>query len=285
MNTVCSIFNVIDFGAICDGVTDDTQAVQDAIDACHEAGGGVVVIPAGKCVRIGTVRLKSFVELHLEKEGSCENIAVTNCTMISKSFAINLGCEVDAPIRNCIFSNCVIKNSHRGIGIHLSEHSNIENVIFSDCYVETRYYPDCWWGAAEPIYIVSIPWTKNDTVGYIKNLLFKNIICRSENGVIVYGDKTAEIDGVVFSDVHVTLDKFAECEGGRFDLRPCEGDENGYDAGVFEHDTSGFYIENAKGIRMTNCSVTWGDNRAEYFKEALTIIDGAEVEVQGFSEK
>jgi hypothetical protein len=39
--------NVKDKGALGDGVTDDTAAIQAAIDACTAAGGGVVYFPAG----------------------------------------------------------------------------------------------------------------------------------------------------------------------------------------------------------------------------------------------
>jgi len=217
------------------------------------------------------------LKTHTSFDGTspCENIAVTNCTMTSLSFAINLGCEVHAPIRNCVFDNCVIVNSHHGIGVHLSAESNIENVIFSNMYIETRYYNPDWWGAAEPIYVVSIPWTKDDTVGYIKNIKFSNIICRSENGVIVYGDDMALIDRVTFDNVSVFIDKFSEEEGGRYDLRPCDGDNNGRENGIFAHDTSGFYIRNAKNVEIRNSDVTWGENRPAYFKHAL-LADGAE---------
>jgi hypothetical protein len=57
-------FNVRDYGAIGDGKTKDTQAVQKAIDACSAAGGGMVVLPAGRYLS-GTIYLKSNVEFHL----------------------------------------------------------------------------------------------------------------------------------------------------------------------------------------------------------------------------
>lgn len=60
------IFNVLDFGAVGDGVADDAAAIQRAIDACCEAGGGQVVFPSGKTFLSGPVQLKSHIDYHLE---------------------------------------------------------------------------------------------------------------------------------------------------------------------------------------------------------------------------
>src|SRR5438132_8380050 len=40
-------YSVRDFGATGDGKTDDTAAFQKALDAAHQAGGGVVYAPRG----------------------------------------------------------------------------------------------------------------------------------------------------------------------------------------------------------------------------------------------
>ncbi len=58
--------DIRDHGAVGDGQTPDTSALQSAIDACHAAGGGTVVAPAGGVYLIGTIRLRSFVTLYLE---------------------------------------------------------------------------------------------------------------------------------------------------------------------------------------------------------------------------
>lgn len=58
-------FNVRRFGAGGDGRQKDTSAIQRAIDACHQEGGGVVYFPPGTYLS-GTLFLKSNVELHLE---------------------------------------------------------------------------------------------------------------------------------------------------------------------------------------------------------------------------
>lgn len=60
------LYNVKDFGAIADGTTDDGEAIQKAIDACYENGGGRVLIESGKYYS-HSIALKENVELHLQK--------------------------------------------------------------------------------------------------------------------------------------------------------------------------------------------------------------------------
>jgi len=58
------VYNILDFGAVPDGETRSTKAIQRAIDKCTKTG-GTVLIPAGAFLS-GTLRLRSDVELHLE---------------------------------------------------------------------------------------------------------------------------------------------------------------------------------------------------------------------------
>ena len=59
-------YNILDFGALGDGLHNDTAAIQAAIDACHAAGGGRVLFPGGRVYRSGALVLRSDLELHLE---------------------------------------------------------------------------------------------------------------------------------------------------------------------------------------------------------------------------
>ena len=56
--------SILDDGARGDGVHDNRQVIQDAIDRAAAAGGGTVVIPAGRFLT-GPLLLASHVELHL----------------------------------------------------------------------------------------------------------------------------------------------------------------------------------------------------------------------------
>ncbi len=418
-----SDFNIVDFGAVADAMTNNALCIQKAIDAAHTAGGGRVVVPAGKCFMTGTIALKSDVELHVERGavllgssvwedygyhrkvsalgggsvndkglsmlitadgaqniaitgggvidgngrsfieedlgyiyrmkynrpftfflvgctnlllediivrdgalwtvrlsgcedvtihsihiqndlklpnndgidldrcrnvrisdcnivsgddciclktcletegyGPCENVTVTGCTLESTSSALIIGAEAREPMRNIVFDACVIRSSHRGLAIHLSEESDIENVLFSNIIVETRIFHEAWWGRGEPIYITAIPWTNDHKIGHVRNIRFSNILCRSENSVLVEGWREGLISNILFENVRVEIDQWSKWPGGRFDLRPTPGE------GLPEHDTPGFYLRNASDVTLRNCEVVWGANRQDYFQHAL----------------
>ncbi len=57
---------ITDFGAVSDTTMLSTEAIQQAIDRCSEAGGGRVVVPAGMYMT-GTLVLRSHVNLYLEQ--------------------------------------------------------------------------------------------------------------------------------------------------------------------------------------------------------------------------
>ena len=59
------MINIGDFGAVGDGITLDTAAVQKALDCCKK-NGGTVVVPGGKTYKIGTIQIYSNTELYLE---------------------------------------------------------------------------------------------------------------------------------------------------------------------------------------------------------------------------
>ena len=60
-------FAISDYGAVGDGKTDCTQAINKAITAANKAGGGRVVVPAGTYLT-GAIYLKSNVNLYISKD-------------------------------------------------------------------------------------------------------------------------------------------------------------------------------------------------------------------------
>ncbi len=59
-------FNILNYGAVADGYTINSTAINKAIEACSKQGGGTVIIPAGSFVT-GPIIMKSNINLHLQK--------------------------------------------------------------------------------------------------------------------------------------------------------------------------------------------------------------------------
>jgi hypothetical protein len=61
------VFDIVDFGAVGDGKTVNTEAIQRALDACTGKGGGTVRVPNAQFVT-GTILLKDNCTLYLEDQ-------------------------------------------------------------------------------------------------------------------------------------------------------------------------------------------------------------------------
>ncbi len=205
--------------------------------------------------------------------GPTEDVVVTNCTLQSTSSAVVVGVDAVADIRNVVVSNCVIRSSHRGLAVNLGQEGNFENILFSDCVVETRHFDRPWWGHGEPIYVSVGAW--HDAVGRLRNVRFRNILARSENGVYIGSDGPGLIEGVVLDGVRVELDRWSRWPGGEYDRRPTsQGPE------VYAHPTSGFHLDTAADVTVRNCEVVWA-RRAPEFAHAVEAIDVDGLVVEG----
>ena len=65
------VFNIVAFGAVPDGKTDNTAAIQKAIDTCAKAGGGTVRVAGGPFMTY-TLSLRSNIRLEIEAGASLD---------------------------------------------------------------------------------------------------------------------------------------------------------------------------------------------------------------------
>ena len=59
-------FNIMQYGAKADGLTDNTEAIHKAISACNKSGGGMVLVPKGKYLS-HAIHLEDNINLHLDE--------------------------------------------------------------------------------------------------------------------------------------------------------------------------------------------------------------------------
>ena len=181
--------------------------------------------------------------------GPCENITVTNCTLISTSAAIKFGSESEDIFRNILVENCVISRSNRGISLQLRDKGSIENVVFHNLCIGTRLFRrDCFWGAAEPIAVTVLRRKEDTRVGTVRRVRFSNIFCDSENGILLYGEKPGDISDVTFDNVSVDLRRATGHELGFHDLRPGTGEY------VLEQGLYHLRAHNARRVELRGCA-------------------------------
>ena len=181
--------------------------------------------------------------------GPCENIVISQCTVISTSAAIKLGTESSGDFRNVLVDQCIVHGSHRGLAIQLRDQGTIENVSFTNCIVETRLFHEKYWGRAEPIYVTAVPRHDGDPAGKIRDVRFANIRCRGENGMVVHGWPGSLIENLSLENVRMEVVKTSKWPTGQIDLRPTHGQEHG---GLKDHPPHALTMRHVDGVTARN---------------------------------
>lgn len=130
------VVSVKDFGAVGNGVTEDTAAIQSAIDAVNSGGGGVVYLPKGDYL-VGQINLKSNVSLFGEGKSSALKVKASGGDQTYGLVASNQ-------------SNITVSDL-RVYGTGLTAASLTTAVFFTDgstyCTVRDCYIDTCFLGA------------------------------------------------------------------------------------------------------------------------------------------
>lgn len=166
--------------------------------------------------------------------GPCEEIEIENCTLKSTSAALKIGTESEGLFRNIRVENCTITGTNRGISLQLRDSGSIENVLFRNITIETRRFsPEHWWGSGEPIAVTALPRKKDTKLGGIGNILFENIRCTGENGILLFGASAEHIQNITFRNVTLKMQKKTDWPRYEYDLRPTCGCTTVKDAPYF----------------------------------------------------
>ena len=127
-------FNVEDYGAVHDGVTDDTVAIQAAINACVAAEGGDVFLPNGIYV-IGGILQNGIIDSkgHLVDYNSQLYIPGIKNQFTTEIYVVRLIGEVPARYAGNYSQGVILKSTIAGTGVYPS-------VICSMDWLTAYYY-------------------------------------------------------------------------------------------------------------------------------------------------
>ena len=247
--------------ANCDGIDPD-HCRNVRITNCHvECGDDAIV-------------LKNTAD-HMQY-GPTENVLIANCTLVSTSAGIKFGTEGEDDFRNVCVTNCSISRSNRGISLQIRDCGNVENVMFSNITIETRRFSYQWWGRAEAISLTASDRKPGVKAGKIRNVTFRDIRCRGENGIFLMGSSDNWIEDVVFENVSVALERKSKWDIEGYDKRPCPGS---MEDGIIQTKISGVYGDYIKNVRFSNVTVEPSQEILPYYKEEKTFLHVQDVSV------
>ena len=219
--------------------------------------------------------------------GDVANIIISNCLMTSTSGAITLGTESVGDIKNVVVSNCIVRDSHRGFAVRAREGGRITNVRFSDCLVQTRTFSDMWWGHGEALHVTAFSWDDPEKgtdgniertyEGYVSDIVFENISCVSEAGLLTYAARPELISGVTYRNIDLKMRKNSKWPA-RIDLRP-----NGIEH-VLHRKHNAFEVVNATDVKIIDCSVEWDSGSRSEYLDALHVSNSPEFASVNFVE-
>ena len=209
-----------------------------------------------------------------------DNIIVSNCNLQSSSSAIRIGYLDQNSVQNVRISNINITNSTRGIGIFLRDQGSLKNITFTNIYIETKLRTGDWWGNGEPIHISAIRGKEDVKLGQIENVQFNNIICKGENGMLVWGTKESVIKNLSFKNIvfELTDSKLNEVAGGNIDLRGVSGEKNQ----IFARDIPGFLAQNVDGLTIEDFKLSWTNPRMDYLSNGIEVNNFKNLRLMNF---
>lgn len=185
----------------------------------------------------------------------CENITITNCTMVHGHGGVVIGSEMSGGIRNVVISNCVFDGTDRGIRLKSRrgrggyvEDIRIGTILMTN--VDTPFVMNLYYfcgGKQGDTYVSgkeAIP--VDDRTPAFRNIHLSNITAKEINACagFIYGLPEQPVENITFDNVSIRLK-----EDG-VPAKPAMMDD------VEDVTQQGFFVRNAKNIRFSNVTIT-----------------------------
>ncbi len=163
------------------------------------------------------ITIKSGTEQStLEVPVPCEDIAVTNCTMVHGHGGVVIGSEMSGDVRNVVISNCIFHDTDRGIRLKsrrgrggVVEDIRVTNIIMKgvDCPFVINLFYHCGPGGEDAGVASTSAQPVDETTPQFRRIHFAHITARDVNFAagVVFGLPEMAVETVTFEDVSIAL--------------------------------------------------------------------------------
>lgn len=206
----------------------------------------------------------------------CENITITNCTMLDGHGGVVIGSEMSGSIRYITISNCVFDGTDRGIRIKSRrgrggavEDIRVNNVIMKKvmCPLVMNLYYFCGKGGKDDIVKDKNPKPVNEGTPAFRRIHLSNVTARDAGACagFFYGLPEMPIEDISFHNVYVHMaeDAKPDIPAMMDDLEPMKKQgiflsnvKNAIfnNVKITNHEGKAFTIENCEDIKIIDCT-------------------------------
>jgi polygalacturonase len=183
----------------------------------------------------------------------CENIAITNCTMVHGHGGVVIGSEMSGGVRNVVIANCIFVGTDRGIRLKsrrgrggVVEDIRVSNVLMEDVlcpFIMNLYYGCGAWGAER--ISDKRPYPVGEGTPRFRRIHFDSVTARRVRyaACFIYGLAEMPVEEVSFSNVSISM--ALDAEAGHPAMAP--------DMSPMQR--AGFHAWNARGLRFDHVEV------------------------------
>lgn len=177
----------------------------------------------------------------------CENITITNCTMLAGHGGVTIGSEMSAGVRNVAISNCIFDGTDRGIRIKSSrgrggviENIRVSNIVMRNIKREAIHITT--------MYDRSQPEPLSDRTPIFRGLHFSAITGTAGVAGEILGLEEMPLSNLTFSDIQLTANTGFKLTHAR--------DVEVRDTRITADSGPVLLAENTAGLTLANLSTT-----------------------------
>ena len=265
---------------LCTDVTIDNLSILNPADSPNTDGinpescSGVRIVNCHIDVGDDCIAIKSGTE-DTEDRVPCENISISNCTMLHGHGAVVLGSEMSGDIRNVVIQNCIFKQTDRGIRFKsrrgrggVVEDIRISQIVMEEviCPFILNLYYFCGPRGKDRYVWDKNPYPVTRDTPQFRRIHFAHITARQVHASagFLYGLAEMPVSEITFEDIDISMAEHAVpgLPAMMADLEPMRArgfylgnvqDISFYRVRIAGHEGPAFQVANGENIEIEAC--------------------------------